>query len=204
MSAYTVGLTGGLASGKSTVGAWLREAGFTVVDADRLVADLYAPGEPGARAVEELFGREPLDERGAVHHARLAARLFGDEEARGRLERRVHPLVRQRFAEIAARSDGVVVLEAALLVEAGHARDFDLVVTVEARDDLRLRRAVERGMSAEAARARLAAQGDGAARRAAAARVLHNDGHLDPLRRQVDELIGELRGHAGAGQKAGR
>ncbi len=196
MSACKVGLTGGLASGKSTAAGWLRDAGFTVVDADRLVAELYQPGEPGARAVAALLGAEFLDAQGAVDHSRLAERLFADPAARAAVERAVHPLVRERFATIAAATSGVAVLEATLLVEAGYAPDFDLVVTVEAPPEERLRRALARGMPEATARARLAAQGDGAGRRAAAQRVLRNEGDLGDLRRQVDVLIAELRRRA--------
>jgi dephospho-CoA kinase len=192
MSAVTVGLTGGLASGKSTVARWLAEAGFRVIDADRLVAELYRPGRPGAEAVERIFGREALDESGAVDHAKVAERIFTDPQARRALEEAIHPLVRKRFEEIAADAQGIVVLEATLLVEAGYAPAFDLVVTVEADEEVRLRRAVERGMDESQARARLIAQGDGAARRAAAHRVLDNCCELSDLRRQVDELIEEL------------
>lgn len=198
MSRLLVGLTGGLASGKSTVARWLADAGFTVVDADRLVAELYAPGGAGARAVEELFGREALSAEGAVDHPKVAARVFGDDDARRRLEEAIHPLVRRRFREIAEATDGVVVLEATLLVEAGYPPDFDLVVTVEAPPDVRLERAVARGMSEDQARARLAAQGDGAARRAAADRTLDNTGTLDGLRTSVDALIAELRERSSA------
>ena len=188
-----VGLTGGLASGKSTVAAWLRDAGFRVVDADRLVADLYRPGEPGAAAVAELFGPEALTAAGSVNHAAVAKRVFEDEGARRRLERAIHPLVRRRFREIAtAAGEPVVVLEATLLVEAGYGDDFDLVVTVEADPETRVARAVARGLSAEEAGRRLAAQGDGAARRAGADRVITNGGTLDELRAQVDALIADL------------
>lgn len=188
-----VGLTGGLASGKSTVARWLAEAGCTVVDADRLVAELYEPGGAGARRVVELFGGGLLDARGSVDRVRLAERVFSDAAARRRLEGAVHPLVRQRFAEIAAAAGGIVVLEATLLVEAGYGEDFDLVVTVEADRERRLERAVARGAEPEDARARLAAQGDGARRRAGSQRVIHNDGDLGDLRREVEALLGELR-----------
>jgi dephospho-CoA kinase len=188
-----VGLTGGLASGKSTVSRWLREAGFTVIDADRLVAELYQPGEPGAGEVAGLFSPEVLNERGGVDHERLAARVFADPEARRALERAIHPLVRRRFEEIAGRTEGVVVLEATLLVEAGYGPSFDLIVTVEAPCEIRLERAIERGMPEESARARLLAQGDGEERRQAAHRILDNSGDLAGLRHQVDELVIELR-----------
>lgn len=193
MSALRVGLTGGLASGKSTVSAWLREAGFEVVDADRLVAELHQPGGAGAAAVRDLFGPGMLDEHGGVDHARVAARVFSDANARKALEAAVHPLVRKRFEEIAAgRSQGVVVLEATLLVEAGYAPLFDLIITVEAPCELRYERALARGMDPETTRARLFAQGDGEERREAAHRVIDNSGDEAHLRRQVDELIEEL------------
>lgn len=193
-----VGLTGGLASGKSTVAQWLREAGFLVVDADRLVAELYRPGQPGVEAVVSLFGPEMLNAEGGVDHARVAARVFSDPEARHALEAAIHPLVRRRFVEIASEAQGVVVLEATLLVEAGYTPGFDLVVTVEAPCEARLERAVQRGMPEEAARARLLAQGDGEERRQAAHRILDNSGDVALLRHQVDELIGELNRLASA------
>jgi dephospho-CoA kinase len=193
MSALRVGLTGGIGSGKSTVADWLRDAGFEVVDADLLVADLYRPGGEGAAAVRDLLGPEMLGGEGGVDHPKVAARVFSDPQARRALEQAVHPLVRKRFHEIEARTSGVAVLEATLLVEAGYGPDFDLIVTVEAPCELRLDRAVARGMSEEAVRARLLAQGDGEDRRKAAHRILDNSGGLEHLRRQVDELIDELK-----------
>ncbi len=193
MSRFLLGLTGGMASGKSTVARWLDEAGFLVVDADRLVAELYAPGGRGAAAVAELFGAAALRPDGGVDHGAVAKIVFADAEARRRLEAAIHPLVHQRFQEIASLAEGVVVYEATLLVESGGGRFFDLVVSIEADPARRLRWAVERGMDEDAARARLAAQGDGEARRQGAHRVLHNGGSLADLRRQVDALISELR-----------
>lgn len=188
-----VGLTGGLASGKSTVSGWLRDAGFEVIDADRLVAELYQPGGEGAAAVRDLFGPEMLDEGGAVEPPKVAAHVFSDPAARRALEAAIHPLVRKRFMEITARSQGVVVLEATLLVEAGYAPGFDLIVTVEAPCELRFERAVARGMDRESAQARLLAQGDGEERREAAHRIIDNSGDEEHLRRQVDELVEELK-----------
>jgi dephospho-CoA kinase len=190
--ALRVGLTGGLAGGKSTVAGWLRDAGFTVVDADRLVADLYRPGGEGVEAVRALFGPEAIDAKGAVDRPKVAARVFSDPEIRHALEKAIHPLVRERFTEIAQAAQGAVVLEATLLVEAGYGPMFDFMVTVEADGEERLRRAVARGMDEAAARARLVAQGDGEERKKAAHRVIDNCGDLPQLRRQVDELIEEL------------
>ena len=195
-----VGLTGGLASGKSTVAGLLAEAGFRVIDADRLVEELHRPGGAGAAAVAGLFGAGALDAAGAVDRAADAAREFADAEARRRLEAAIHPLVRRRFAEIAAAAaEPVVVLEATLLVEAGYGPDFDVVITVEADPEVRLRRATERGLDAADARARLAAQGEGAVRRAGADRVIVNDGDLAELRRRVAALAAELSARAAAG-----
>jgi len=229
MTAFRVGLTGGLASGKSTVASWLREAGFQVIDADRLVAELYRPGGAGAAAVRRLFGDALLTPEGGVDHAALAARVFADPAARHALEQAIHPLVRRRFEEIAdaaappgsprapdtpaAGAGGpdaaaaaprtgpappVVVLEATLLVEAGYGPGFDLIVTLEGDPELRLRRAVARDLDEAAARARLAAQGDGARRRQGAHRVIENEGSLAELRRQVDLLIADIRCAAAA------
>jgi len=188
-----VGLTGGLASGKSTVARWLRDAGFEVVDADQLVAELYRPGGKGAAAVRDLFGPDFLDAQGGVDHAKVAAKVFADPEARKALEKAIHPLVRQRFEEIATQAGGVVILEAALLVEAGFAPLFDGIITVECDAETRLKRAVENSMDEADARARILAQGDGEERRKAAHRVLDNCCDLDYLRHQVDELTVELR-----------
>jgi len=188
-----VGLTGGLAAGKSTVAGLLAEQGCTVVDADRLVAELYRPGEPGALRARELFGDGVLASDGGVDHRALGARVFADAEARRLLEAVIHPLVGERFRELAARQGGIVVLEATLLVEAGWADAFDLVVTVEAPLELRLARAIARGLTPAEAGRRLAAQGDGGARRAAADRVLLNDGDPAELRAEVEALVRDLR-----------
>lgn len=193
MSALRVGLTGGIAAGKSTVAQWLRQAGFLVVDADDLVAELYRPGAAGAETVARLLGRSFLRPDGSVDHQRVADRIFADSRARRELEARLHPLVRERFAAMTRTTAGIAILEATLLVEAGFAPDFDYVVTVEADRDLRLRRAVARGLDEAAARSRLAAQSLPETRTAAADRVLWNNGTLDELHRQVDVLIEELR-----------
>lgn len=190
---FTVGLTGGLASGKSTVAEWLEAAGLTVVDADDVVARLYLPGGEGAARVRELFGADLLKSDGSVDAQALARRVFAEPEARQRLEAAIHPLVGREFARVAERSPGIVVFEATLLVESGLAESLDLVVTVEADRAVRLDRAVHRGLDEAAAQARLDAQGDGAARRAGAHRVLRNEGTLPELRQQVDALIADVR-----------
>ncbi len=204
MPPFRVGLTGGLASGKSTVAKLLADAGFQVVDADEIVAELYAPGQPGARAVAEMFGANYLDKGGAVDKPRLARLAFTDDQARARLEAAIHPLVRAFFSrlgtaaadptDLASARSRPIVLEATRLVEAGYAPDFDLIITVEARPETRLERAIARGLPREEALRRLAAQGDGSERRAAAHRVIENDGTAEELRAQVGALVAEIRG----------
>ena len=198
--ATTVGLTGGLASGKSTVARALASAGFTVIDADRIVAELYRPGEPGAQAVAEVFGPGSLASDGSVDKPALARVAFSDPGALARLESAIHPLVRRRFAEIAARTEGIVVLEATKLIEAGFAPDFDLVVTVEAPEEERVRRAVARGLTEAQARERIAAQLGEAERRRAADVVIENDGDLAELEEKCAELVARVR--AGLEQRA--
>ena len=197
MTPFRVGLTGGLAAGKSTVAAWLREAGFVVIDADRLVAALYRPGGEGAAAVNRLFGASYLTDEGSVDHQRLAGRVFSDPAARRQLESAIHPLVKRDFKALASHTNQIVVLEVPLLVEAGFAPEFDLVVTVEAAPDVRVQRALVRGLAADEARERLTAQTDEATRTAAAHQVLRNDGSLDELRQLVEELVQEIRRRAG-------
>ena len=196
MSALRVGLTGGLAAGKSTVAEQLAAVGFLVVDADQLVAELYRSGQPGAQRVADLFGSRVLDSTGAVDHAALAAIVFADDTARRELEAAVHPLVKERFDELAGDADGVAVLEGALLLEAGFADDFDLLVTVEADPAVRVARAVARGLDEAQARQRISAQTAPEARIEAADRVLWNNDSLDQLELQIDQLIGELRKRA--------
>ncbi len=196
MTALRVGLTGGIAAGKSTVAAWLQDAGLRVVDADRLVARLYRPGGEGAAAVARLFGSDCLRPDGGVDHARLAARIFDDVEARRQLEEAIHPLVKRDFEALARATAGVIVLEAPLLVEAGFAKDFDVVVTVEADAEERLQRAVARGLDRLDAERRLAAQSAPGVRLRAAHIVVRNDGSLEDLRREVDGLVADLERRA--------
>ncbi len=197
MAAFRVGLTGGLASGKSLVARHLEAAGYLVIDADRIVAELYAPGAPGSAAVASLFGARLLGTDGGVDKAALASLVFSDSDARQRLEAAIHPLVRSEFAR-RAQIAGVAVLEATRLVEAGFAPDFDLVVTVEASPEARLERAVARGLSHEDAARRLVAQGDGEARRRAASWRIDNAGSLDGLRDACDRLVAEIERRSGS------
>jgi dephospho-CoA kinase len=186
-----VGLTGGIGSGKTTVARRLVERGAVLVDSDVLAREVVGPGTDGLAEIVETFGDGVLDADGTLDRAALAAVVFGDSEARGRLNAIVHPRVRRRSDELiaAAPADAVVVQDVPLLVESGMAPYFPLVVVVHVESEERVRRLVEqRGMPESDARARIAAQAGDGARRAAADVWLDNEGKPDDLQAAVDEL----------------
>jgi dephospho-CoA kinase len=191
-----IGLTGGIGSGKSTVSALLAARGAVVVDADRIAREVVEPGTPGLAAVAEAFGDGVLTADGALDRPALAAVVFADPEARRRLDGIVHPLVRRRAGELelAARGDAedaVVVHDVPLLVETGQASSYDLVLVVQADPATRVERLVARGLTADDARARIAAQATDEQRRAVADVVLDNDGTPEQLAAQVDRFWAE-------------
>jgi dephospho-CoA kinase len=188
-----IGLTGGIGSGKSTVSALLAERGAVVVDADLIAREVVAAGTPGLASVVEAFGEEVLTAEGALNRPALAAVVFSDPAARARLDAIVHPLVRQRTAELvgAAAEDAVVVNDVPLLVETGQAGSYDLVLVVEADVETRVARLVQRGLTAEDARARIASQATDEQRRAVADVVLDNSGTPEQLAEQVGRFWAE-------------
>jgi dephospho-CoA kinase len=191
----TIGLTGGIGAGKSEVARLLTTYGAVLIDADRIAREVVEPGTAGLAEVVARFGPEVLTADGALDRAAMASRVFGDEEARRRLEAVVHPLVAQRTQELLASvpADAVVVHDVPLLVEKGYAASYDMVVVVEAPEDLRVARLVEhRGFSPDDARARIAAQASSAERIAAADVVIDNSGTLGDLEAQVAELWVEV------------
>jgi dephospho-CoA kinase len=191
LSIVRIGLTGGIGSGKTTVSRLLADKGAIVIDSDVLAREAVAPGSPGLAAVVEAFGDEVLTADGTLDRPSLGRIVFADPDARRRLEAITHPLVRARAREIesAAPAGSVVVHDIPLLVETGQQDKFDVVVVVDADVATQLSRlAMTRGMSADDARARIAAQATPEQRRAAADYVVVNDGSLDDLRRRVDEV----------------
>jgi dephospho-CoA kinase len=185
-----IGLTGGIGSGKSTVARLLAERGAEVVDADVLAREVVAPGTPGLAAVVQAFGPGVLTAEGALDRPALATVVFGDPEARAKLDGIVHPLVRARARELIAAMppDAVVVQDIPLLVETGQAGSFDLVLVVEADVGTRVARLVDRGLPEEDARARIAAQATDDQRRAVADAVLDNSGSPADLAAQIDRF----------------
>jgi len=188
-----IGLTGGIGSGKSTVSGLLAARGAVIVDADRIAREVVEPGTPGLAAVVEAFGDRVLTPAGALDRPALAAIVFADAEARRRLDGIVHPLVRQRAAELAraAPEDAVVVHDVPLLVETGQASSYDVVLVVEADVETRLGRLVARGLPESDARARIAAQASDDERRAVADVVLENSGTREELAAQVARFWAE-------------
>ncbi len=190
-----VGLTGGIASGKSTVSAILRELGAVVIDADQLAREVVARGTTGLTAVVEEFGPGVLTPEGDLDRPAVAATVFGDAAARRRLEAIVHPLVRRRIAELEAEepAGALVVHDIPLLAESGRADSFDAVVVVDAPEESQVARMVcDRGWTEDEARARMAAQSTRAARLAMATYVIDNSGTVEELHRQVEELYAKL------------
>ncbi len=191
-----VGLTGGFGSGKSTVAAMLERRGAVVLDADEFARRALDPGRPGHARVVEEFGSSVVGPDGSVDRAALAGTVFGDPDARRRLEAIVHPEVArllQDALEPYRDTDRVVVYAVPLLVENHLESMFDLVVVVTAPEEVRIRRLVARGMAEDDVRARIRAQLSDSERQAVADVVVANDGSRDDLNRRVETLWEELR-----------
>ncbi|QMU68621.1 dephospho-CoA kinase [Streptacidiphilus sp. P02-A3a] len=186
-----VGLTGGIGAGKSEVSRLLASYGAVVVDSDLIAREVVAPGTPGLAAVAAEFGPEVLRADGSLDRPRLGGIVFADPARLARLNAIVHPLVRDRSAELEAQAGpgDVVVHDVPLLAENGLAELYELVVVVDAADETRVERLVRlRGMEEREARARLAAQATRADRLAVADVVLDNEGPLERLEPQVRSL----------------
>ena len=199
-SVVRVGLTGGIASGKSTVSTMLRNLGAEVIDADALAREVVARGTPGLAAVVEEFGIELLTDDGDLDRPAMGALVFADEAARRRLEAIIHPLVHERIRELEtdAPAGAVVVHDIPLLAESGRAAGpdrggFDAVIVVDAPQDVQVDRMVrDRGWTEADALARIAAQARPEERRAIATYLIDNTGSLEDLRAHVEAVYAEL------------
>lgn len=194
-----IGLTGGIGSGKSTAAAMLAERGATVIDVDELGRVVIAPGGRAAGAVIDAFGPQIVDDAGHIDRAALARTVFGQPEELARLTAISHPAINE---ELSARlgalaDDAIVVLDMAVLTESslgrgerlearGHA--YSRVLVVEAAAEIRVERAVARGMAEADVRNRMAAQASDEERRAIADIVIRNDGDVGQLERRVDAI----------------
>jgi dephospho-CoA kinase len=198
--ALTVGLTGGIGSGKSAVLDELVGLGAVGIDADVVARDVVQPGTPGFDSVVAAFGQGVVAADGGLDRRRLAATVFADAGERARLEAITHPLIRAetRRRIAAAPADAIVVNAVPLLVESGIAAQFDVVVAVQAPVAVRLDRVLEsRGMSDGDARARIAVQASDEERAAIAWWVIDNDGTLAELRAKVGRLWAALLARRG-------
>ena len=205
-----IGLTGGIAAGKSVAAKRLTELGAVVIDADQLARRALEPGSQGFEDVVAEFGPTIVTSDGALDRARLASIVFANRGALDRLDAIVHPVVRRLAAELEAAAatvdpDAVVVHDIPLLVESGQTDTFHLVVVVDAPAVLRVERLVAaRGMSRDEAEARVSAQASDAERLEVADVVLDGTGSDSNLRGQVDDLWARLAAERAAEAAAER
>jgi dephospho-CoA kinase len=196
-SMLRLGLTGGIASGKSAVAGMLRGMGFTVIDADSVGHSLIEPGQPAYQEVISKFGASVLDGESRVDRGRLGALVFADRAKLEALNAIVHPRVKAEIARLFAglAKDGVkaAFVEAALLVEAGYLEELDGLVVTWSRPEQQVERLLARGMSEEEARRRIAAQMPAEEKVKFATEKIDCSGTMEETRRQVEELAAKLR-----------
>jgi dephospho-CoA kinase len=201
-----VGLTGGIATGKSTVAAMFAARGAAVVDADQIAHALQKPGQPNYHRIVEAFGKGILDAQGRIDRRRLGARVFADPDARRRLESILHPAIREACrGEIrAAEASGhrMCIVDAALILETGQQGLFDALVVVTAPPETQVDRLMRlRGLTEAEARQRLESQWPTASKAALADFVIENGGELKATEAQVDRVYAALETAASRGAK---
>lgn len=196
---YLVGLTGGIAAGKSTVAEHWRKLGAHEIDADKLARDAVAPGSPGLEAVAHEFGSSVLAADGTLDRSKLGQIVFNSTEAKGRLEKIVHPLVQAAARSNLARLENelapsaIVVYNIPLLVETDSQLGFDTIVTVEAPEEKQIERMTKlRGMTHEEAVARIRSQATPVQRAARADHILSSNQELSLLLRDAESLYAKL------------
>jgi dephospho-CoA kinase len=195
-----IGLTGGIASGKSTAGRMLAELGAPVVDADQIARDVVAPGQPALAEIVDSFGPDVLLPDGTLDRKRVGAIVFGDGDKRRRLNAITHPRIgaatQAQLASLRERGAPVAIYEAALLVENGVHRALDGLIVVACDEATQRSRLVTRdGLSDAEARARMAAQAPLADKLAAATWVIDTSGDLAETRRQIGRVWEQIVAH---------
>jgi dephospho-CoA kinase len=193
-----IGLTGGIAAGKSTVSEALREAGAIVIDADTIGHEAYQPGTATQAALIEAFGREIVADSGEIDRRKLGAIVFADPAQRRRLQDIVWPrmkeMMRQRIADLRAAGADVVVIEAAVLIEADWLDLVDEVWVVQVPEEIAMQRLMTRnGFSADDARARIRAQITNEERARHAQVIIDNSGSVEDARKQVQSEVQRLK-----------
>jgi dephospho-CoA kinase len=196
-----VALTGNIAAGKSAVADLFRRWGATVIDADEIVREVQAPGGPVMREIAARFGGSVMRADGSLDRPALRRRVLADPEALAALNRIVHPAVHARRAELMAaarsRGDGLVVSDIPLLFEAAEPGEFDVIVLVDAPEEVRLARLMEhRGLDREEARRMIEAQMPSREKRARSDYVIENDGDRAALERGAKMVWRALQSRA--------
>ena len=198
---YLIGLTGGIAAGKSTVAKRWVELGAIEIDADQIAREVVEKGTLGLQKIRDRFGDSVLNEDGTLNRAALGKRVFADQTELNALNSIVHPLVKARTAELLAQMppNAIVIYNVPLLVEAAVDHDFDTVVTVEAPEEERLKRLVSnRGMPETEAKARILSQAKPVERAARADRILSSNQDIHLLLRDADALWRDIEKSAAA------
>lgn len=196
-----VGLTGGIATGKTTVASMLRERDVPVLDADPLGHALLEPGQAAHEEVVAVFGKDILDAFGNVNRSQLGALIFADSEKRARLNQILHPRILQVVQKWLAALDGpggpeFAVVEAALLVEANYTSNLDKLIVCWCRPEQQMERLLQRGLSAQEAHQRVAAQMPIDEKRKKADIVIDCSGSFEETERQVNEAVEQLKSAA--------
>lgn len=198
-----VGLTGGIASGKSTVRELLADLGCHTIDADKLVAELYEPGCAGHAALIAAYGEEILREDRTIDRAKLANIAFSDAAEAKKLNALIHPIV---IAETEARlgrvEEGIVVVEATLMIESGGRHRYDRIVIVDVDPDVQIERGVARGLTREEVLRRIANQIQREERLRYADYVIDNSGDREHLERETKRVYELLRADLDAKKKS--
>jgi dephospho-CoA kinase len=191
---YLVGLTGGIASGKSYVASLFEQLGASAIDADVVAREVVAPGTIGHSQVVDEFGKQFLQPTGEINRHLLGAMIFSDPTKRARLESILHPLIRQRTLQlISEQKSEIVVYVVPLLIEAAVDYPFDAVVTVEAGEANQVSRLMNsRGLSEEESRLRISAQTGSATRIARADFVIDSSGTKEQTKAQVHDVWGKI------------
>jgi len=202
---FLIALTGGIASGKSTVAKRLVELGAQEIDADLVAREVVLPGSKGLAKVVEHFGSSVLKQDGSLNRERLGKLVFDDPKQRLELEEILHPLIRARTAELIAESSAeVVVYSVPLLVESGVNHDFDMVITVEAGPENQIDRLVKsRALTTEQARQRVEAQASASQRKAVADAVIDSSGSKEQTQEQVNNIWTQILEQASRKAKRG-
>lgn len=188
MADLLVALTGGIASGKSTVASMLASMGASVIDSDDIAREVVLPGTIGSERLKKAFG-ENLYATGTLDRQKLANIVFNEPQRRMELERILHPLIRQASKALFADTEGIVIYQIPLLVESGSDYDFDVVVTVEASEETRISRLLDhRSMSRDQALGRISSQASRAERESIADYVIESDCSMELLGIRVERL----------------